>query len=80
MARVRKFPSVVGHRMETGPIRFGGDHPGMFFRGDDALGKATELRALAVSLRGGGFDNMAEYLDRLADQFASCAADKIEAA
>jgi hypothetical protein len=30
-------------RMETGPLQFGGDWPGVFFRGDDALSQAQAI-------------------------------------
>lgn len=33
-----------GKRPESGPMQFGADWPGVFFRGDEALAKATILR------------------------------------
>jgi hypothetical protein len=65
-------------RVDTGVVQFGDDWPGMFFRGDEAIGKASELRLLAAHIRAGmtGVD-VPKYLDRLADEFESCSIDKI---
>lgn len=40
-------------RPETGPMRFAGDWTGYFMRGDDALGVAGELRAIADGIESG---------------------------
>lgn len=63
---------IKGHRIENGPIQFGADWPGVFIRGDDALGYAATLRKLLIStsfLRGtiSGSD-----LEQLADLLGSC--------
>lgn len=42
---VRKLPSVE-HRVESGPVQFGDDWPGVFIRGDDAIFFARHLRTL----------------------------------
>jgi hypothetical protein len=43
MKKLRKIP-LNGVRPETGPMQFGGDWPGVFIRGDNALGYALALR------------------------------------
>jgi hypothetical protein len=35
-----------GERVETGPVQFGDDWPGLFIRGDDCCGFAGLLRGL----------------------------------
>lgn len=47
MARIRRFPSAIGRRVETAPIQFGDDWPGIFIRGDDALAMITKLNLVA---------------------------------
>ena len=39
---MRKLEAVTP-RVETGPTRFGEDWPGLFIRGDEALGYAMQL-------------------------------------
>jgi hypothetical protein len=39
---------MTNHRMATGPLKLGNDWPGIFIRGDEALGYAAKLRALYV--------------------------------
>jgi hypothetical protein len=40
---------VTDLRVESGPLRFGDDWPGLFLRGDDALGIAGQIdRLLSV--------------------------------
>lgn len=41
---VRKLPAVEGGRVETGPVQFGDDWPGVFVRGDNAFGYAMALQ------------------------------------
>jgi len=41
---VRKFPEQLD-RVETGPIQFGNDWPGVFIRGDEALYFARVLES-----------------------------------
>ena len=45
MSDLRKFPKQE-KRVETGPIQFGDDWPGLFIRGDNALGFALALKDL----------------------------------
>lgn len=42
---VRKLPSIEVGRVETGPVQFGDDWPGIFIRGDNAFGYAMELQS-----------------------------------
>lgn len=44
MDQIRKLPAVEGGRVETGPVQFGDDWPGIFIRGDNAFGYAMELQ------------------------------------
>ena len=44
MSEVRKFPTAEGGRVETGPVQFGDDWPGIFIRGDNAFSYAMELQ------------------------------------
>lgn len=65
-------------RVETGPIRFGDDWPGVFLRGDDAQGSATALRHVMAHLDGSApFDEFwlshhYTLLENLAEFFESC--------
>jgi len=44
VAQVRHLPSPAdGERVETGPVQFGDDWPGLFIRGDHALYLASVL-------------------------------------
>lgn len=48
MSELTKIPHD-GPRVESGPIQFGDDWPGIFLRGDNAMAYATYLRmALAA--------------------------------
>lgn len=48
MSKCQKFVSSIA-RVETGPKQFGGDWPGVFIRGDDALCFAASIRRLLKS-------------------------------
>lgn len=56
---LRTFPND-GPRVETGPVRFGDDWPGLFIRGDNAIMFASSLRSMLTHLR-----NMPEVLPKL---------------
>lgn len=45
LPRIRQLPACET-RVETGPIQFGEDWPGIFFRGDTAAGYAVHLEQL----------------------------------
>jgi hypothetical protein len=42
MAEIRQLPEQEG-RVETGPVQFGDDYPGVFIRGDAAIAFAAAL-------------------------------------
>ena len=42
-----------GKRVETGPVQFGDDWPGVFIRGDDALAFSAYLEHLLIMVREG---------------------------
>ena len=46
---VHKLPAQA--KIETGPVVFGGDWPGMFIRGDDCLEVAAAIRLMDRVLR-----------------------------
>ena len=43
MTEIRALPAVE-KRVETGPVQFGDDWPGVFIRGDDAFGLVMQLK------------------------------------
>jgi len=53
-------------RVETGPIRFGDDWPGVFIRGDNAFGWAIHLRELRETY------GLGTALDGLIETLESC--------
>ena len=69
------YVSHDGPRMETGPVQFGDDWPGVFFRGDEALALAMCLGQEVPRLSPLG----AAYLNRLTTTLQSCHAQAIEA-
>ena len=63
-----------GARAETGVVQFDGDWPGVFLRGDDAMGYAMQLRATVQRLRDkkdADCSVIAAFLEKMADLFAS---------
>jgi hypothetical protein len=48
--KLRTLPGVEG-RVETGAIQFGGDWPGLFIRGDDAMALFGNINEIKASLR-----------------------------
>lgn len=44
MSEIRKLPATEGGRVETGPVQFGDDWPGVFIRGDNAFAYAMALQ------------------------------------
>jgi len=55
--------------METGAVRFGDDWPGIFIRGDSALGNASILRTLVERV---DYKPAKIFLTELAELFESC--------
>lgn len=49
LAHVRRFPAEA-ERVETGPVMFGDDWPGVFIRGDNARYFSVQLRYLRREL------------------------------
>jgi hypothetical protein len=49
MKRYQKIP-LDNARPQTGPMQFGDDWPGVFIRGDDALGYALAVRRAVETL------------------------------
>ena len=54
-------------RIETGPVKFGDDWCGMFFRGDNCAGHADRLNIVARGIENEAY---AVYLKQLARMFA----------
>lgn len=48
----------VGDRVETGPVQFGDDWPGVFIRGDNALALNIQLAAIERRLQAMSLDNI----------------------
>ncbi len=48
--KLRTLPAVEG-RVETGAIQFGGDWPGLFIRGDDAMGLVGAINEINAFLK-----------------------------
>jgi hypothetical protein len=70
MFHVRRFPEV-GPRVESGPIMFGDDWPGIFLRGDDAHVYAVGLRELLLDRPDVGLITK-RVLEGLLDALESC--------
>lgn len=63
------------NRVETGSVQFGEDWPGVFIRGDEALGMAEQIEKLqfdGTSLPCGG--SIGAVLNRVVDLLKSCRA------
>jgi hypothetical protein len=51
MPSITQIPRpAASPRVETGAVQFGGDWPGLFIRGDDAVFLAESIRQLAKGL------------------------------
>jgi len=69
MTEIRQLSGVVP-RVETGPLRFGDDWPGVFLRGDQAILAGETLDHL---LRGGYLDGLhRRALEELVEVLRSC--------
>lgn len=53
---IRKLPGFVTRRVETGPVQFGDDWPGMHFRGDSAFGLALQIKVVIQAIKNGTTD------------------------
>jgi len=68
--RISYYDREIRGRVETGPVQFGDDWPGVFLRGDNAVGYGQLLREVVQN----GLDPMsAAQLQGLADILLSCA-------
>ena len=65
----REFPPQ-GKRVESGPVRFGDDWPGVFLRGDQSLFLATILRKVTRQHKLGFLEHAA--VEGLAETLESC--------
>lgn len=59
-------------RMESGPVQFGDDWPGMFLRGDDAIPLGLYLHDAAASMRFVGDEMTAVVLEDAASRLLAC--------
>jgi hypothetical protein len=64
-------------RIETGPIQFGDDWPGVFIRGDNAFGYAMALRSVIANALHSKLDPIAILqLKGLAETLEGCVVKK----
>lgn len=70
--KIRKFPKQE-KRVETGPIQFGDDWPGVFIRGDNAAYYAFTLKSMIEYKRKNGSMTIEDsVLVGLLSDLASC--------
>lgn len=50
MSEIRKLPAAQDGRVETGPVQFGDDWPGIFVRGDNAFAYSMALQEAMGSI------------------------------
>jgi hypothetical protein len=70
MTEIRKIDIELDERVETGPLQFGDDWPGLFIRGDNAAYYAMVLRYHLDGGRDDIFGKMA--LERLYKDLSGC--------
>ena len=71
MKKHQKVP--LDARPETGPMQFGDDWPGVFVRGDDALGYASAVRRAVETLAEVDSSSVdVSRLAKLAELLGSC--------
>lgn len=72
MSELRKFPAQQS-RVETGPVQFGDDWPGVFIRGDDCFGYAMCLGSVLAAMGNGKVPHVLSWkqLDGLLDVLQS---------
>jgi hypothetical protein len=58
--------------VESGPLRFGDDWPGVFIRGDDAANYAYHLHRVLKTRRGGSDEISRKVVQGLLDALRSC--------
>ena len=62
-------------RVSTGPLKLGEDWPGIFIRGDEALGMASDMKNLADAIERGDevvIKSSPKYLRRIASFLEAC--------
>lgn len=69
MILMHKLKTENGQRIDTGPIQIDDDWPGIFIRGDHALGHAVNTKMLAEDLEDGP---LKRYLMSLHDLLICC--------
>ena len=73
LAFTLEFEQASSPRPETGVARFQWDWPGIFMRGDDALGYAMTIRDVLLTTQHTDFDPVARLrLQELAELLESC--------
>lgn len=71
MSEIRELPAVEA-RVETGPVQFGNDWPGLFIRGDNAFGLSLELLSVESTLSTAGDERNAATVRRVRELLLSC--------
>jgi hypothetical protein len=78
-----KFPDHIAQypgplRLETGAVQFGEDWPGVFIRGDDAIGMARDIRAARQGILDGRLpaNQRIGRLEKLLDLLESCSLER----
>lgn len=61
-----------GQRVETGPVQFGNDWPGVFIRGDNAMYYAMMLRIAIACIGDTGAGGVKSNLESLERVLQSC--------
>ena len=72
MKPIQEIGNLTGARIGTGPLQIGDDWPGVFIRGDDALGYVSAFRLL----RDAGLLVAGGPLDSLLTLLASCKVER----
>ena len=68
MSEIKKIPYDQS-RIETGVVQFGNDWPGVFIRGDEALGLASDIK---IVLKSNDPLLMSKMLEIVAEMLRSC--------
>ena len=66
---------AASERVPTGPLKLGEDWPGIFIRGDEALGMASDMKKLADAIDRGDeavIKSSPRYLRRIASILEAC--------
>ena len=66
---------AASERVPTGPLKLGEDWPGIFIRGDEALGMASDMKRMAEAFDRGDeavIKSSPIYLRRIASMLEAC--------